>query len=71
MVWFNENTTFIKDEKIEGFHPFSHLKGLFTLFLPQAIILLYTSLNVVMIGILSNEQEVAFLICHQKSLIPY
>src|SRR5690606_30136713 len=36
------------------------LKGLFTLFLPQAIILLYTSLNVVMIGILSNEQEVAF-----------
>lgn len=62
ILWFGLMKTplFIKDEKIEGFHPFSHLKGLFTLFLPQAIILLYTSLNVVMIGILSNEQEVAF-----------
>lgn len=42
------------------FKPLSHLKGTLILFLPQAIILLYTSLNVTMIGLLSTEAEVGF-----------
>ncbi len=44
----------------DNFKPFNHLKGMLILFLPQAIILLYTSLNVTMIGLLSTEAEVGY-----------
>lgn len=40
--------------------PVIHLKEMLLLFLPQAIILLYTSLNVTMIGIISNDVEVGY-----------
>ncbi len=44
----------------QDFKPLIHLKEMSLLFLPQAIILLYTSLNVTMIGILSNDVEVGY-----------
>jgi len=42
------------------FKPTRHLKDMVILFVPQVIILLYTSLNVTMIGLLSTDIEVGF-----------
>ena len=41
-------------------NPFSHFKGLLALFIPQAVILLYTSLNITMLGLMSTNIEVGY-----------
>lgn len=63
LMWFD----FKKYQMFKGFNDvkqtmniFKHLKGMIILFLPTAIILLYTNLNSVMIGLLSNKTEVGF-----------
>lgn len=49
----------LNEVKID-FKPFRHLKDMVILFIPQVIILLYTSLNVTMIGLLSTDIQVGF-----------
>src|SRR5690554_970474 len=41
-------------------NPFNHFKGMLYLFIPQIIVLLYTELNVIILGLLSNNTEVAY-----------
>src|SRR5690606_33376863 len=44
----------------KDFNPYQHLKGTLVLFLPQVIILLYTSLNVTMIGAMTNDIQTGY-----------
>ncbi|MBN3489999.1 flippase [Acholeplasma equirhinis] len=44
----------------KDFNPYQHLKGTLVLFLPQVIILLYTSLNVTMIGAMTNDVQTGY-----------
>src|SRR5690606_28815754 len=63
ILWFSlRKETVVKDVKsLKGdFHPSIHIKGTLTLFLPQAIILLYTSLNTTMIGFMAGQEQVGY-----------